>query len=244
MVCKQKYHILWCYAGVYNLLISFAKFEKRCYNVCMKIKIEKQKRKTVCLKVVDSQNAILKVPKSYSDAKVEEFLKSKSVWLERTSAKLKQREMMSKEFDLAKFVYFDAKKVMQTSQLALGFEQMPKSKKENVVKKAYLSMFAKLQEQVESLSIRTGLKYVELKPTDSVRIWGSYNSKGVMKLNYKLVILPQNLVEYVIVHELCHSKYMNHKPQFWQEVSKFLPDYKFRRKELKNFSFLLKRGIF
>ncbi|MGN1200821.1 MAG: M48 family metallopeptidase [Candidatus Caccovivens sp.] len=210
----------------------------------MKIKIERQNRKTVCLKVIDSENAVLKIPKNYSNKKTEEFLNSKRAWLEKVSNKLNYAEKMEKEFDFVNFVYFNSKPIMRTTDLCLDFKSMTRSEKAVAIRKCYLGLFSELEKQVEAFSLKTGLKYNEIKVTDSARIWGSYNSNGVMKLNYKLVILPSNLVEYVIVHEFCHSKFMNHKPQFWHIVEQFLPDYKERRKELKNYAFVLKKGIF
>lgn len=70
-------------------------------------------------------------------------------------------------------------------------------------------------------------------------MWGSMNNKKEMRLNWKLIILPEKLIEYVIIHELCHIKYLNHSKLFWQEVSKYLPDYKSRRNNLKEYSFIM-----
>ena len=51
----------------------------------------------------------------------------------------------------------------------------------------------------------------------------------------------KDLIDYIIVHELCHSKFMNHKPQFWKEVEKYCPNYKILRQKIKEYSFLLKK---
>ena len=64
-----------------------------------------------------------------------------------------------------------------------------------------------------------------------------------MKLNWKLLILPRNLAEYVVCHELCHSLHMNHQPKFWKAVEKICPDFKTRKKELSKYGFLLKNGF-
>ncbi len=63
--------------------------------------------------------------------------------------------------------------------------------------------------------------------------WGSCSSKGNLNFNCLLMLAPQDVIEYVVVHELCHIKQMNHSKAFWAEVEKILPDYKDSVKWLK-----------
>jgi predicted metal-dependent hydrolase len=63
--------------------------------------------------------------------------------------------------------------------------------------------------------------------------WGSCSSKGNLNFNYSLIHLPQELADYVIVHELCHIKELNHSKNFWNLVTVAIPDYKQRRATLK-----------
>jgi len=65
--------------------------------------------------------------------------------------------------------------------------------------------------------------------------WGSCSSKGNLNFNYKLFLLPLELADYVIVHELCHLREMNHSKRFWDLVSESLPDYRERRRNLKKY---------
>ena len=209
----------------------------------MKIKLIKEKRKTIVLKVIDSNNAVLKVPKTIFDKKIEEFLKSKENWLKKTSTRMKDNESFSTDFDFEKFIYLNGKPFVSTKEISLEFDKLDSEGKKEEIRKYYLSMFWKLEELADKLSSETGLKYNEIKITDSVRIWGSYNSKRQMKLNFKLLILPDNLIEYVIYHELCHSIHMNHKPQFWKDLEKICPNYKALKKELNKYSFVLKTNF-
>jgi predicted metal-dependent hydrolase len=64
--------------------------------------------------------------------------------------------------------------------------------------------------------------------------WGSRSSTGTISLNVGLARLPDHLIDYVIVHELCHIRHMNHSPAFWAEVAKYCPDYRACRAEMKN----------
>jgi predicted metal-dependent hydrolase len=62
--------------------------------------------------------------------------------------------------------------------------------------------------------------------------WGSCSGKGNLSFNYKIIFLPVHLADYIIVHELCHLKEMNHSPRFWSLVAEQIPDHKIRRKEV------------
>jgi len=62
--------------------------------------------------------------------------------------------------------------------------------------------------------------------------WGSCNSKGVITYNWKLIMAPESIIKYVVVHELCHRKHFNHSNDFWNEVSKYIPDYKNKKEWL------------
>lgn len=64
--------------------------------------------------------------------------------------------------------------------------------------------------------------------------WGSCSKKGNLNFNYKLLFLTPGLCDYIIAHELCHLKEFNHGEKFWRLVEKVVPDYKEKRKELKN----------
>ena len=64
--------------------------------------------------------------------------------------------------------------------------------------------------------------------------WGSCSKRGNLNFNYKIVLLPQNMADYVIVHELCHLREFNHSHDFWALVEKTMPNYKEIRKTMKS----------
>lgn len=63
--------------------------------------------------------------------------------------------------------------------------------------------------------------------------WGSCSKRGTLSFNYKIVFLPEYLADYIIVHELCHLKEMNHSRDFWDLVGRIIPDHRARRRELR-----------
>ena len=66
--------------------------------------------------------------------------------------------------------------------------------------------------------------------------WGSCSFKGNVNFNYNLYYMPEELLDYVVVHELSHRKYMNHSQSFWCEVEKYCPEYKLCRRRLKDYT--------
>lgn len=66
--------------------------------------------------------------------------------------------------------------------------------------------------------------------------WGSCSSSGALSFNYKLIQFREEIIDYVIIHELCHLREMNHSRDFWKIVSSIVPEYKSLRKELKLFN--------
>lgn len=86
---------------------------------------------------------------------------------------------------------------------------------------------------LDKLSALTGIDYKKC----SVRLqhgrWGSCTSQGHISLNAQLLLFPAGLAEYVMIHELCHLRHMNHSAAFWHEVARYVPDYAIRRKTLQ-----------
>jgi len=67
--------------------------------------------------------------------------------------------------------------------------------------------------------------------------WGSCSSARNLNFNYRIILLPKHLAEYIVAHELCHLGEMNHSKRFWELVAKSIPDHKVRRRELKKIIF-------
>lgn len=80
-----------------------------------------------------------------------------------------------------------------------------------------------------------GFSYNRISIKNQKTRWGSCSKKGNLNFNYKIVHLPEKLTDYLIVHELCHLKEMNHGRNFWNLVAQAIPDYKNSRRELRNF---------
>ena len=78
-----------------------------------------------------------------------------------------------------------------------------------------------------------GVSYGSITVREQKTRWGSCSAKGNLNFNWKLVLMPEEILDYVVVHELAHRLQMNHSTEFWDEVEKILPDYRKRRQWLK-----------
>ena len=90
----------------------------------------------------------------------------------------------------------------------------------------------RLAARIEHFAPRLGVRPSRLTIRGQRSRWGSCSGTGTVSLNWRLMLVPGALVDYVVVHELCHLRHMNHSPQFWEMVGDEIPDYRERRRRL------------
>ncbi len=95
---------------------------------------------------------------------------------------------------------------------------------------------AYLPRRIEYIASQYGFSYEKLRFSHAKSRWGSCNSDGTISLNIALMKLPFELIDYVIIHELSHTRYLNHSKEFWALVQQCDSNYKNHRKILKNHS--------
>lgn len=170
--------------------------------------IVRSNRKNTCIEI---RNGAVKarVPNRLRDKELRLLLEESSIWIERKLEELEIRKNVQREEE------FDIKSLRQlnASQIA--------------------DMKALFSERVKYYAEIMGVTYGRITIRNQKTRWGSCSGKGNLNFNYQLFFLPRELLDYVIVHELAHRRYMNHSKEFWAEVEKYYPDYKNCRKKLK-----------
>lgn len=88
--------------------------------------------------------------------------------------------------------------------------------------------------RVRYFAPRIGVSYGDITIRNQRTRWGSCSSKGNLNFNCLLMLTNADVIDYVVVHELCHRKEMNHSARFWAEVERILPDYRIHKRWLKD----------
>ena len=91
-----------------------------------------------------------------------------------------------------------------------------------------------IAQRVTRFAPLVGVTYGNITIRSQRSRWGSCSSKGNLNFNCLLMLAPPEVLDYVVVHELCHRKEMNHSPRFWAEVERVMPDYRIHKQWLKD----------
>ncbi len=150
---------------------------------------------------------IITTGKRVSDEVIQSFLKEKSLWIKDKVTYFKNNPKTSLTPKTNEEVFFYKKKALEI-----------------------------VKERLVHFNVYYNYVYGKVTIKDTKGRWGSCSSKGNLNFNYKIALLPPELADYVVVHELCHLKEMNHGEKFWTLVEKQIQHYKKLRTELKKYS--------
>jgi len=92
-----------------------------------------------------------------------------------------------------------------------------------------------VNDRINLYAERVGVKPEKVRIKEQKHRWGSCSGQGNLNFNWHLVMAPMNIIDYVVVHELCHLKRLDHSPTFWSLVEAVLPDYQVRHRWLKQY---------
>ena len=183
----------------------------------MNVKIIRSNRKTI--QINPDLSVTVRAPIYASQREIGRILKEKEGWIQKHIEKIREQEAKRKEMygekgeygKSAEREYLSNEEIHKLAEKAL--EYIPKR----------VSYFAK----------QIGVTYGKITIRNQKTRWGSCSSKGNLNFNCLLMLTPPEVIDYVVVHELCHRKEMNHSGAFWAEIEKVIPSYKEQVKWLK-----------
>ena len=179
----------------------------------MNVKIIRSNRKTLAIQINPDLSVTVRAPMYAPQSDIERILREKEGWIQKHIEKIREQEEKKKETqgESVESEYLTNEEIKKLADKAL--QHIPKR----------VSYYAK----------QIGVTYGKLTIRNQKTRWGSCSSKGNLNFNCLLMLTPPEVIDYVVVHELCHRKEMNHSVAFWAEVEKVIPDYKEQVKWLK-----------
>ena len=208
------------------------------------------RRRTIGLRI-DEKGLTVHIPRRVPPHTVEILLQDKSDWIARKLAKWQDRPAAIEWQDGATLRYLGQEIRLSLRQdaksrtadfdgsrlhLALPNPTDPIAVQRKVVQWLAKQSRPDFTRRIELLAAKLGVATPPLYLSSARTRWGSCNSRGEIRLNWRLIQAPPHIIHYVVAHELAHLKEMNHSPKFWAWVGKLCPDYEAARNELKAIS--------
>lgn len=218
----------------------------------IRFSVRYRRRKTFAIKISVAEGVSLSVPIGTSRATILNIIQKKSNWIVQKLNELKERADRFKKhnFDEGETFTYLGKNFRFRSKLIKNLKS-PKVKlyqgkflvetgtrEKSVLRSAMISWYKtkaleKCRERIAFYQNHFQIQPGSIKLIDRRGRWGSCSSKGDIRFNWRCIMLPVRLLDYIVVHEMCHLVFMNHSKHFWEEIKKILPDYRERRKVLK-----------
>lgn len=162
------------------------------------VEVRRSKRKSAAIKITADMQIVVFVPLYVSDNEIERMVISKSKWIDEHM--LKVQSTIDERSKLEKITFEQIKELADQA-----VEYIPK--------------------RVKYYAEKENFVYNKITIKNLVSRWGSCSTKGNLNFNCLLMLMPDYVIDYIVVHELCHLREMNHSEKFWAEVEKIMPDY-------------------
>ncbi len=214
--------------------------------------IMRSKRKSVAISIAADSGIVVKIPLYFMVDEVEKLIIKKADWIveKYNEIEKQQKEKQAHLFESGEVFYYrgtslvlnlivnhDRKRIMVKKQAGTLLVVSPSAEKtaiKDAVEKWYRERAREvITDKVTYFQRFVGKSVGEIRIKEQKSRWGSCSSRGNLNFNWKIVMAPDEIIDYLVVHELCHLLHMNHSKEFWDSVGKIIPDYKEREKWLK-----------
>lgn len=182
------------------------------------VEVVRSRRRSVGLEIKGDGRVILRLPNRFPKREAMAFLESRKGWLQKHLAEVREQEAAAEVLGQEPLT---AEELTALTKAARAYFE------------AACARFAPL----------VGVDYGRISIRHQKTRWGSCSSKGNLNFNCLLMLAPEEVREYVVVHELCHRKHMDHSAAFWAEVEKVIPEYREMEQWLKREGASLQRRL-
>jgi len=210
--------------------------------------LKRSKRKSLGITIERDGSVVVRAPLNRSRGEIDAFVAEKRVWIQQ---KLFQKEIFNRERPKREFVngqgflylgksyrlklvdngISKARRLGSGTAVCLkhGYFELPKSEKKNAGKH-FVSWYMvktekKLRERIPRYDKRIGVQVERVRVSDLGHRWASYSRSGTISLNWRSVMAPIWVFDYILVHELAHMVERSHSKKFWGIVARVMPDY-------------------
>lgn len=185
----------------------------------MNVKIIRSNRKTLAIQINPDLSVTVRAPMYAPQSDIERILREKEGWIQKHIEKIREQEAKRKKTQGEKDEYGESVEIEYLTN--------------EEIKKLADKALQHIPKRVSYYAKQIGVTYGKITIRNQKTRWGSCSSKGNLNFNCLLMLTPSEVIDYVVVHELCHRKEMNHSVAFWAEVEKVIPNYKEQVKWLK-----------
>ena len=169
----------------------------------LSVLLVRSSRKTLAVQIRTDGTVIARAPLRMPKDRILCFLSEKASWIRMQQGRMQERENMRQQAR----IHLDAAQEKELRERAKSV----------------------LAQRTAYFARQIGVTYGRITVRDQKTRWGSCSQTGNLNFNFRLILAPLEVLDYVVVHELCHRRQMNHSTQFWQEVAQVLPDYRKRK---------------
>ena len=166
-------------------------------------------RRTIAIQVNPDLTVTVRAPRRATQREIDRILREKQPWIQKHMEQMKEKRAQYDAMEMDGLTDAECRQLKQKAQ-------------------------AYIPERVEYFANIMGVDYGRITIRKQKTRWGSCSGKGNLNFNCLLMLAPPEVIDYVVIHELCHRKEMNHSRAFWREVEKVMPDYKKSVLWLKN----------
>ena len=167
-------------------------------------------RKTIAIQITLDGDVTVRAPRDCEKAEIDDLIRDRREWIEekRAESLAQKRECEKKQEQFPKI----------TPESEREFRRLAKEK---------------IPKRVALFAEQVGVDYGKITIKDTKSRWGSCSYQGNLNFCWRLILAPEEVLDYIVVHELCHRLEMNHSARFWAEVKRVLPEYEKGKEWLK-----------